>query len=58
MRTTHDTILTDHGSRYAVCGGPATNKAEALTLLKTLRRSKKFAKATHNTWALPPPTAR
>ncbi len=49
MRTTHDTILTDRGSKYAVAGGPATNKAEAL--LKSLKRHKKFANATHNTWA-------
>ncbi len=52
MLTTHDNILTDRGSKYAVSGGPATNKAEALALLKTLKRQKKFAKATHNTWAL------
>ncbi|MEJ6393943.1 YigZ family protein [Gymnodinialimonas sp. 2305UL16-5] len=50
--TIHDNILTDRGSKYAVSGGPATTKAEALALIKTLKRSKKFAKATHNTWAL------
>ncbi|GAB5448182.1 YigZ family protein [Gymnodinialimonas sp.] len=52
MLITHDNILTDRGSKYAVSGGPATSKAEALTLLKALKRQKKFAKATHNTWAL------
>ena len=52
MLTTFDTILTDRGSKYAVSGGPASNKAEALALLKTLKRQKKFARATHNTWAL------
>ncbi len=50
--TTHDNILTDRGSKYAVSGGPAASKAEALALLKTLKRQKKFAKATHNTWAI------
>ncbi len=52
MLTTFDAILTDRGSKYAVSGGPATSKAEALALLKTLKRQKKFARATHNTWAL------
>ena len=52
MLTTHDNILTDRGSKYAVSGGPATNKSEALALIKALKRQKKFAKATHNTWAL------
>ena len=52
MLTTHDNILTDRGSKYAVSGGPATNKSEALALIKALKRQKKFARATHNTWAL------
>lgn len=50
--TTFDAILTDRGSKYAVSGGPAHCKAEALALLKALKRQKKFARATHNTWAL------
>lgn len=50
--TLHDNILTDRGSRYSVSGGPAGSKAEALALVKELKRNKKFAKATHNTWAL------
>ena len=50
--TVADTILTDRGSKYAVSGGPATSKEEALALVKHLKRTKKFAKATHNTWAL------
>lgn len=44
-------ILTDRGSKYAVSGGIVENRAEALALLKDLKRKKKFAKATHNTWA-------
>lgn len=47
-----DKILSDCGSRYAVSGGSVHSRAEALAFLKTLRRSKRFAKATHNTWAV------
>jgi putative IMPACT (imprinted ancient) family translation regulator len=45
-------VVTDRGSKYAVSGAPAYNKAEALAVLKDLKRNKRFAKATHNTWAL------
>ena len=45
-------VLNDRGSKYAVSGGTASNKAEADLLVKELKRSKKFAKATHNSWAL------
>ena len=45
-------VITDRDSKYAVSGAPATNKAEALALIKSLKRNKRFAKATHNTWAL------
>jgi len=47
-----DPVLTDRGSKYAVTGSAAKTKADALAVLKQLKRSKKFAKATHNTWAL------
>ncbi len=47
-----DTVLTDRGSKYAVSGCVAHTKADALKALKSLKRDKKFAKATHNTWAL------
>ena len=46
-----DKIISDRGSRYAVSGGPARNRAEADALLAELKRNKRFAKATHNTWA-------
>lgn len=46
-----DKIISDRGSRYAVSGGAATNRAEAAALLAALKRNKRFAKATHNTWA-------
>jgi putative IMPACT (imprinted ancient) family translation regulator len=46
-----DKIIADRGSRYAVSGGPAASQAEAAALLAELKRSKRFAKATHNSWA-------
>jgi putative IMPACT (imprinted ancient) family translation regulator len=45
-------VLTDKGSKYAASGGPARDKSEAVAFIKELKRKKKFAKATHNTWAL------
>ena len=45
-------VLTDRGSKYAVSGGPAKSRKEADAFLKALKRDKKFAKATHNTWAV------
>ena len=45
-------VLTDRSSKYAVSGGSARSKAEALAFIKALTRQKKFAKATHNTWAV------
>ena len=47
-----DPVLTDRGSKYAVTGSEAKTKADALAVLKQLKRTKKFAKATHKTWAL------
>lgn len=44
-------ILTDRGSKYAVSGGAATSRADVKSFLATLTRQKKFARATHNTWA-------
>lgn len=46
-----DKIISDRGSRYAVSGGPACTRDEAAALLIRLKRSKRFAKATHNSWA-------
>jgi len=50
--TTLANVLSDKGSKYAVSGAVATNKAAALDVVKSLKRAKKFAKATHNTWGL------
>ena len=47
-----ENALTDRGSRYAVSGGPIADADEAKGFLKKLCRIKKFAKATHNSWAV------
>ncbi len=44
-------VISDRGSRYAVSGGAAHDRTEAEALLAALKRNKKFAKATHNSWA-------
>lgn len=44
-------FLTDRGSKYAVAGGAVSSKADADKFIKQLCRKKKYAKATHNTWA-------
>lgn len=46
-----ENILSDRGSRYAAAGGPCQSEAEAKAFLKALKRRKKFARATHNSWA-------
>lgn len=45
-------IISDRGSKYAVSGGVCRNADEARAFIKELKRNKKFAKATHNTWGL------
>ena len=47
-----DGVISDRGSKYAVSGGPATTKEEVASFLKTLKRAKKYARATHNSWAV------
>lgn len=44
-------VLRDRGSRYAVSGGVVQDRAGVEAFLAELKRAKKFAKATHNTWA-------
>ena len=46
-----DKIISDRGSRYAVSGGPARNRAEVAALLAELLAVKRFQKATHHSWA-------
>lgn len=45
-------VITDRGSRYAVSGGPVKDLDGVAAFLKELKRKKKFARATHNTWAM------
>jgi len=47
-----DNVIRDRGSKYSVSGGPCASEDEAKAFVKALCRNKKFAKATHNTWAL------
>lgn len=49
---TFDNIISDRGSKYAVSGAAAATEQEVKALLKDLKRIKKFAKATHNTWGI------
>ncbi len=44
-------VVSDRGSKYAVTGGRVSSEADIKAFLKRLKRAKKFAKATHNTWA-------
>jgi len=47
-----ENVITDRGSKYAVSGAACASEDEAKAFVKTLCCRKKFAKATHNTWAL------
>ncbi len=44
--------LSDRGSKYAVSGGPVASRSDIDAFLKALKKNKRFAKATHNTWAM------
>lgn len=46
-----DSVVSDRGSRYAVTGGPVQGRAGIDAFLRDLKREKRFAKATHNSWA-------
>ncbi|MDO9637751.1 MAG: YigZ family protein [Pseudotabrizicola sp.] len=46
-----ENVVSDRGSRYAVSGGPVDGRAGVDAFLRDLKRQKKYAKATHNTWA-------
>lgn len=46
-----DGIFSDRGSKYAVSGGKVGDRAGVQAFLKTLTRQKRFAKASHNSWA-------
>jgi putative IMPACT (imprinted ancient) family translation regulator len=44
-------VVSDRGSRYAVSGGVICGREGVDGFLKALKTNKKFAKATHNSWA-------
>ena len=44
-------VVSDRGSKYAVSAGRLSSDTDIKIFLKRLKKSKKFAKATHNTWA-------
>ena len=46
-----DTGINDRGSKYAVSGGTVASRADIQAFLYRLKREKRFAKATHNSWA-------
>ena len=48
----HEKIIEDRGSKYSVSIGRVENKEDIKTFLKTLKQNKKYAKATHNSWAV------
>ena len=46
-----ENVVSDRGSKYAVSGGRVQSRADIDAFLKQLKKAKKYAKATHNTWA-------
>ncbi|MCA9353991.1 MAG: YigZ family protein, partial [Candidatus Kaiserbacteria bacterium] len=46
-----ENIIEDRGSRYSVSMGRVTNREDIENFLKQLKSKKKYAKATHNSWA-------
>jgi len=47
-----ENIIRDRGSKYAVSGAPAASRDAVDDFLKLLKKKKKYAKATHNSWAV------
>jgi putative IMPACT (imprinted ancient) family translation regulator len=47
----YEKIIEDRGSRYSVSIGRVQGKEDIKNFLKKLKQDKKYAKATHNTWA-------
>ena len=45
-------VITDRGSKYAVSGGPVEDRAAVDGFLTALKQTKKYARATHNSWAV------
>lgn len=49
--TLYEQIIEDRGSRYSVSIGRVQNREDIKKFLTQLKQNKKYAKATHNTWA-------
>lgn len=47
----HEMVIEDRGSRYAVSIGRVQGREDIKLFLKRLKQNKKYAKATHNSWA-------
>jgi putative IMPACT (imprinted ancient) family translation regulator len=47
----HEQIIEDRGSRYSVSVGRVQGRADIKLFLRQLKQNKKYAKATHNSWA-------
>ena len=45
-------ILSDRGSKYSVSGCRVADRAQIDAALQDLKRDKKYAKATHNSWGV------
>ncbi|WP_103333081.1 YigZ family protein [Pseudotabrizicola formosa] len=46
-----EAVVSDRGSRYAVSGGAVDGRDGVERFLRDLKRQKKYARATHNSWA-------
>lgn len=47
-----ENVVSDRGSKYAVSGGLARSREQVDAFLKTLKAARKYARATHNSWAV------
>ena len=47
----HEKIIEDRGSKYSVSYGLVQNRDDIKAFLRRLKQNKKYAKATHNSWA-------
>ncbi len=47
-----ENVVSDRGSKYAVSGGVVHARADVDGFLKRLKRVRKYARATHNSWAV------
>lgn len=47
----HEQIIEDRGSRYSVSVGWVQGREEIKQFLRRLKQNKKYAKASHNSWA-------